>query len=197
MTKRTMTPVVAGLLLALAAPAQADTLEPHGRVTFSGQLTSSHGLLGAMQFQGGMDVAELGATLMAPPANPLSFFTADAYLAFVGHTGSFLPINLKPVMGFGMAANFRDITTGTRSPTDINMWMYMPVGLRYGWSAGGLSLGAEALYHLPAVYMIKGATDPARWHFEVSARTGPLLGGVYYELGPVYNGPGARFGLSF
>jgi hypothetical protein len=161
------------------------------------QLTSGDGLLGNLKVLGTAGIAELGASLMMPPSSPLSFFTVDAYLAFVGHTRSFLPIDLMPVMGFGMASSFRDVTTAKGPTTDLNMWMYMPVGLRYQLRLGGLSVGAEALYHFPALYLMKGITDPARWHFELNSRVGGLVAGAFYEMGPVYNGPGARVGLAF
>lgn len=191
--------LVAGLTFALADPAQAQMTEPSGGISFGAQLTSGDGLLGSVKVVGGVGVAELGATLMAPPANPLSFFTADAYLAFVGSTASFLPINLQPVMGFGMATNFRDVPAprGTGTTLDLGMWMYMPVGLRYNIGVRNLNVGVEALYHLPAVYMLKGVTDPARWHFEANTRLGVLDAAAFYELGAVYNGPGVRVGLTF
>lgn len=200
MTQRLIPLLLTAALVGLAAPAQAAELldaedMPLGRgsITFGAQASTS-GLLGSVRTAFGMGGAEFGASLMAPVSAPLSFFTADGYLQFVGQTGSFLPINLMPIMGFGMATTFRDLPT---NKLDLLMWMYMPVGLRYVVQTGGLSVGAEALYHLPALYMIKGQTDPARWHFEVTARAGRFLGGAFYELGPVYNGPGARVGVAF
>lgn len=186
-----------------AAPAQPNVLttdqmpQGNGFFSLSGQLTSTHGLVGVFRTGLNMGPAELGASLSAPPASPLSFFNFDGHLLFVGQTGTFLPINLMPVMGFGMGGMFRDLPGSTSPITDTSIWMHMPLGLRYVFATPALIIGTEATYYLPALYLMKGQSDVSRWHFEANARTGPLLVGAYYELGPVYNGPGLRAGIVF
>jgi hypothetical protein len=208
MTRRLRALALAAALLAVPAPALAvpaagtlaDQDLPLGGGSFSLgiQNQSTYGPTASFRTalqQGGF---EMGASLMAPPSKLLSFFTADAYIAFQGQTGSFLPINLLPVMGCGFGTSFLDVPDGRGdTKTDLNLWMYMPVGLRYAMKLGTLSIGAEALYHLPALWLIKGPQDPSRWHFGVQARRGNLFGELFQETGAVYNGPGARAGLIF
>lgn len=205
MSKRFILAATAITLGALsAAPAEAalpraGTLTPEqrpngvGNFTLGAQAFGGQGLVGTLQFTGTHELAEIGAHLKAPPGNFIGFFTADMYLAFIGQTGAFLPVNVMPVMGIGGAVLMNEIGT----QTDINAYLYMPVGVRYAFAVGGLSLGAEALYHFPAVWFYKGASDPSRMRFELSGRSGNLFGAAYYENGAVYNGPGARVGLSF
>jgi hypothetical protein len=142
-----------------------------------------------------LGIMELGATIMAPPSNFTGFFTTRAAATFVGHTRRYLPIDLMPVMGMGFGVLMRDIPKGSSTTTDINIEMYMPVGLRYGFGLGGFGLQAEALYHLVALN--SGKADLQHWHFGVDANAGKFMGGVFYETGAVYNGPGARVGLAF
>lgn len=208
MTRRLRALALAAAFLAIPAPALAlpaagtlpDEALPNGGglFTLGIQNTSGNGPLASFRTSLQQSGFEMGAALQAPPANLLSFFTANGYIAFQGQTGAFLPINLMPVMGFGMASSFLDIPDargGTK--TDINIWMYMPVGLRYAMKLGTITLGAEAMYHLPALMMNNRAIDPSHWHFGVQARRGMLFGELFQETGALYNGPGARAGLVF
>ncbi len=196
---------LASFLLALAlsalatAPAQARPDDGRMQLWLGGQSVTGPGLVGTVGFSADLGLAELGAHVMAPPAAFTSFFTTDASLTFVGHTRSFLPIDLMPVMGFGAAFLMRDVpkTPARNTTTDLNIYMYMPVGLRYALRAGGLSIGAEALYHFPGLYLMQGTADPAHWHYELTSKLGNFNVGAYYESGAVYNGPGVRVGFSF
>lgn len=90
-----------------------------------------------------------------------------------------LALGLQAIPARGNVASFRAL---------------MDIGLAE-MDTGFMSLGLEALYHMPAVYMLKGTADPSRWHFEVATRLGGVTGAAFYDMGPVYSGPGVRVGL--
>lgn len=168
-----------------------------GNVTAGFQSVGGRGLNLGVEGLVDLGVMDLSARLMAPPASVISFFTAEAGATFVGHSRNFLPlpVDLQPMMGLAFSTLMQDIPKGSSTTTDLNIDMFMPVGLGLQVPLGVTSLQAKALYHLTAIQ--SGKADLQHWRFEVGANLGKLYGAVYLEQGAVYNGPGARVGLAF
>lgn len=208
MIKRILPLALASALVAFSLPAEAalphaGTLEPEqmptgpSNLSFGLQSVGGHGLVASIGAQSINELFEMNARIQAPPASFLGFFDTDANVCFVGQTGAFLPVNLMPMMGIGASFLMQDVPNGTATDTDINIDLYAPVGLRYVLNLGALTLGAQALYHFTALPLWKGKADLNHWRFEVDAKTGKLFAGAFYDMGTVFNGPGARVGLAF
>jgi hypothetical protein len=187
-------------VLATATPAFADLdAMGTGNATVGFQSVGGRGLNLGLEGTIDLGVMDLGARLMAPPGNVIGFFTAEAGATFVGHTRNMLPfplpVDVQPMMGLAFSFLMQDIPKGSSTTTDLNIDMFMPVGLAVQIPLGVTSLQAKALYHLTAIST--GKSDLQHWRFEVGGNLGKLFGAVYLEQGAIYNGPGARVGLAF
>ncbi|MDB5101435.1 MAG: hypothetical protein JWM80_5856 [Cyanobacteria bacterium RYN_339] len=190
--------LLAPLFVALAAAPAAAEMDDFGKgsITVGFQNVGARGVNLDVEAAANLGIFEGFAHILTPPGAFTSFFTTEAGVLFVGHTRRYLPIDLQPVMGMAFGMLMQDVAnTRGSTDTDINLSMYMPVGLRYGFTAGGLGLQAEVAYRLSALN--SGKADLNRWHFELGGHTGKLAAAAFYEMGAVYNGPGARIGLAF
>ncbi|MFP5500950.1 MAG: hypothetical protein ACLGIN_00585 [Candidatus Sericytochromatia bacterium] len=192
-------PLAVAATLALAGPALAfDDDESAGiDLSVGAQAIGGAGLVGTVDFKADMIFADLGLSLRMSP-NLTSFFYGDGHLAFNGRLGQYVPLlrGLESVLGVGAAMAMRDVpTTVQKSGSDVGVYVFMPIGLRYRLPVAGLA--AEAVYHLPAFSLWESKEDLSRWRFALSGQAASLAWGAYYEVGPVFNGPGARIGWRF
>ena len=154
----------------------------------------------SLDFVGDFGKSELGTRMIVAPQDFTSFFGADLYGQVVGETGSFLPLNLMPIMGIG-AGMYLFQKPGSTSGTDIDaaMPIFVPMGLRYVLPIGDLSIGATALYfHQLMDYASNRSNfDVSRWRYEATLRWGFLNASLYSENGAILSGNGFRFGFNF
>lgn len=189
----------------LAAPATASTLDaealPRGplHLAVGAQQLPTQGLATFVDFRAAGDGGELVTNLLFTPSNFTGFFVGDVYAAFVGQTGSFLPLNLMPFMGLGGGMYMVDRVTGTTTTTDASAYIYTPIGARLVLPLGFLTLevGTTYFHSLFDVMDSHPKVDPSRWRHEAGVRLGGMFLGVYQEQGTTLTGLGARAGLNF
>jgi hypothetical protein len=150
---------------------------------------------------------ESTARLYFYPQGFTKFFTGDVSFSLAPRIGQLLelnlPVEIQPMAGLEGGMYIDDFiapTTGTSSGIGTaNAYIGLPVGVRLMRSFGQFSVAVQGVYHyqlfdvLPAQY---GYTT-SRWHYEADARLGAIAGGVYYETGAFWSGPGVKVGLNF
>lgn len=175
---------------------------PQGPLHFSAgtQTLMGRSSVVSLDFAGVFEKGELVTRLAFNPEDITTFMAADVYGNVVGQTGSFLPINLMPVMGIGVGMYLLS-PPGSTDPLDVDAVtpIYVPMGLRYVQPLGDLSLGVSALYfHQLLDYASnRNQADISRWRYEASLRWGFLSASAYTEQGPSLSGPGFKLGINF
>lgn len=205
---------LATLLLPLAAlPARAaeDLQPPMGNPLYLGlgaQSLAGKGLMVGADMTAVLDEnLESTGRLYFYPQGFTKFFTGDVSFSLAPRLarllGLELPIEIQPMAGLEGGMYIDDFvapTTGSNAGIGTaNAYIGLPIGGRVTAGFGGVSVAAQATYHyqlfdvLPAQY---GYTT-SRWHYEADARLGSLAGGVFYETGAFWSGPGLKVGLNF
>jgi hypothetical protein len=153
------------------------------------------------------DNLESGVRLYFYPQGFTKFFAGDVSFSLAPRLGRLLdlelPIEIQPMAGLEGGMYMDDFvapTTGSSAGIGTaNAYVGLPVGLRLMRSFGQFSVAVQGVYHyqlfdvLPTQY---GYTT-SRWHYEADARLGAVAGGVYYETGTIWSGPGLKVGLNF